>query len=113
MKKTRRTFIRDAALAGAVLATAPTIIAQSRALKYRTALIGTGWWGGNILGEGRASGECSPGRRPQGAGGNTPAYFPAQRVGTGFHSIWKTWESRYGPFFCALWWGSGDTRAKR
>ena len=58
MKKTRRTFIRDAALAGAVLATAPTIIAQSRALKYRTALIGTGWWGGNILGEAMASGEC-------------------------------------------------------
>ncbi len=58
MKKTRRTFIRDAALAGAVLATAPTILAQSRAPKYRTALIGTGWWGGNILGEAMASGEC-------------------------------------------------------
>lgn len=58
MKTNRRTFIKDSTLAGAVLAVAPMIRAQSRTKKYRTALIGTGWWGGNILGEAMASGEC-------------------------------------------------------
>lgn len=58
MKQTRREFIKGAALAGGVLVAAPNIMAQSRAPKYRTALIGTGWWGGNILGEAMASGEC-------------------------------------------------------
>lgn len=36
---------------------APAIFGQDKAgKKYRTALIGTGWWGGNILGEAMASG---------------------------------------------------------
>ena len=47
----RRSFITTAA--------APLILgAQSPAKKYTTALIGTGWWGMNILGEAMASGEC-------------------------------------------------------
>ena len=58
MKKNRRRFIKDATLASAVLAAAPTIIAQSREPKYRTALVGSGWWGNNILGEAMTSGEC-------------------------------------------------------
>ena len=58
MKKTRREFLREAALAGGFLAAGPSIFAQSRVPQYRTALIGTGWWGGNILGEAMASGEC-------------------------------------------------------
>ena len=45
-------------MAGGVLAAAPNIFAQSRTPQYRTALIGTGWWGGNILGEAMACGEC-------------------------------------------------------
>ncbi|MDG2169544.1 MAG: Gfo/Idh/MocA family oxidoreductase [Opitutales bacterium] len=55
---TRRTFLKDASIAGAALATAPYLLGQSRGKKYRTVLVGTGWWGGNILGEAMASGEC-------------------------------------------------------
>lgn len=55
---TRRTFLKEAGVAGAFLASSPYILAQSRDRKYRTALIGAGWWGGNILGEAMASGEC-------------------------------------------------------
>jgi predicted dehydrogenase len=47
----RRSFIATSA--------APLILgAQSPAKKYKTALIGAGWWGMNILGEAMASGEC-------------------------------------------------------
>ena len=47
----RRTFLFTGA--------APLILgAQSPAKKYTTALIGTGWWGMNILGEAMRSGEC-------------------------------------------------------
>ncbi|QXD23451.1 Gfo/Idh/MocA family oxidoreductase [Opitutia bacterium ISCC 51] len=55
---TRRTFLKDATIAGAALASAPYLLGQSRGQKYRTVLVGTGWWGGNILGEAMASGEC-------------------------------------------------------
>lgn len=55
---TRRTFLKDATIAGAALASAPYLLGQSRGKKYRTVLVGTGWWGGNILGEAMASGEC-------------------------------------------------------
>jgi predicted dehydrogenase len=58
MPHTRRNFLKDVTIAGAVLATAPHLLAQGRDKKYRTVLVGTGWWGGNILGEAMASGEC-------------------------------------------------------
>jgi len=50
----RRTFLRCAALAGA----APFLRA-AEPRKLRTALIGSGWWGKNILKEAMASGRCS------------------------------------------------------
>ena len=37
---------------------APFSVAQSSARKHRTALIGSGWWGKNILQEAMASGRC-------------------------------------------------------
>ena len=52
----RRRFIRQAALAGTVLSAAPFIRAADPAKKFRTALIGCGWWGKNILKEAIASG---------------------------------------------------------
>ena len=54
----RRTFIKEASLAGAFLASAPYVLSQARDKKYRTALVGTGWWGNNILGEAMVCGEC-------------------------------------------------------
>mgnify|MGYP001002739171 CR=1 FL=1 len=49
----RRQFIQSAAVAGA-LAGAPAIHAKrNKAKRYRTALIGSGWWGMNILKEAR------------------------------------------------------------
>lgn len=52
----RRRFLRNAAIAGTVLSAAPFIRAADPAKKYRTALIGCGWWGKNILKEAMASG---------------------------------------------------------
>jgi predicted dehydrogenase len=50
----RRDFLRTAA------ASSPLILgAQTPGKKYKTALIGTGWWGMNILGEAMASRECT------------------------------------------------------
>src|SRR5687768_7898432 len=58
---TRRGFLGSslgaAAAAGAMLA-ASAVRGQEKAKKYKTALIGTGWWGMNILGEAVASNEC-------------------------------------------------------
>jgi predicted dehydrogenase len=53
----RRRFLHVAA---AGLAASPFSILESAAAQknYRTAIIGTGWWGMNILGEAMASGEC-------------------------------------------------------
>ena len=48
----RRDLLKTAAAAPLLLG------AQSPAKKYTLALIGTGWWGGNILGEALRSGEC-------------------------------------------------------
>jgi predicted dehydrogenase len=60
MKKTflfnRRRFIQQTALAGTMLSAAPFIRAADPAKKFRTALIGCGWWGKNILKEAIASG---------------------------------------------------------
>src|SRR6187431_1389403 len=46
----RRTFLPLAAV---------PLLAQPPGRKYKTALIGSGWWGMNILREAIASGECS------------------------------------------------------
>ena len=51
----RRRFIQSTALAGATAA-APSIHAQSKGKRYRTALIGSGWWGMNILKEAMSAG---------------------------------------------------------
>ena len=53
---TRRHFIRNTAVAGTLLSAAPFIRAADPAKKFRTALIGCGWWGKNILKEAIASG---------------------------------------------------------
>src|SRR5262245_15937080 len=57
MSTTRRRFLQHSLTAAAALA-APAVHAQNRAKRYRTALVGTGWWGMNILGEAVASNEC-------------------------------------------------------
>jgi predicted dehydrogenase len=44
--------------AGLAFSAVPIFGAESPTRKYRTALIGCGWWGNNILGEAMASGEC-------------------------------------------------------
>lgn len=51
----RRTFIKSAAVASAALG-CPFVHARSKGKRYRTALIGAGWWGMNILTEAMASG---------------------------------------------------------
>ncbi|MBL9202517.1 MAG: Gfo/Idh/MocA family oxidoreductase, partial [Opitutaceae bacterium] len=55
----RRAFVRFSA-AGGALATLPFRIraADKAGRKHRTALIGAGWFGGNIVGEAMASGQC-------------------------------------------------------
>jgi predicted dehydrogenase len=52
----RRRFIQQTALAGTMLSAAPFIRAADPTKKFRTALIGCGWWGKNILKEAIASG---------------------------------------------------------
>ncbi len=52
----RNTFLKTSALATAGLASTP-FITYSKASKYKLALIGTGWWGTNILREAVASGQ--------------------------------------------------------
>jgi len=47
----RRTFLQQTSRAGLALATAPYIIPATRTEKYKLALIGSGWWGNNILRE--------------------------------------------------------------
>ena len=54
----RRTFLRTTALAGASALGAPFARAAAGG-KLRTALIGSGWWGKNILKEAMASGRCA------------------------------------------------------
>jgi predicted dehydrogenase len=53
----RRSFIQSAAVTGAAFSALPLLGALRRAAPFRTALIGTGWWGSNILREAMASGE--------------------------------------------------------
>jgi predicted dehydrogenase len=55
----RRQFLKATAATGLWLASAPAFLgAEAAGKKYRTALLGTGWWGMNILGEAMASGQC-------------------------------------------------------
>jgi len=58
MAITRREFVRASAAAGAVLAAPAVITAAKAAERYRTALVGSGWWGMNIFREALASGQC-------------------------------------------------------
>jgi predicted dehydrogenase len=53
---TRRRFLGTAALAGAAWTAAPFVLSAEPTRRYRTALIGCGWWGKNILREAIASG---------------------------------------------------------
>lgn len=53
----RRTFLHGTLAAGA-LAGFHLRAAEKSGRKYRTALIGAGWWGGNIVGEAMAGGQC-------------------------------------------------------
>ena len=55
MKLTRRRFLKTAAAASVSFNAAPLIGANPGG-KYRTALIGSGWWGKNILKEAMKSG---------------------------------------------------------
>src|SRR5215510_7475718 len=55
----RRSFIQGTLAASALSPFAFHVRAADKAgRKYRTALIGAGWWGGNIVGEAIASGQC-------------------------------------------------------
>lgn len=50
MSVTRREFVKTSVAIGAALSV-PAVSASQRGKKYRTALIGSGWWGQNILRE--------------------------------------------------------------
>ena len=54
----RRNFIQSTLATGLIFGSAPSIHAAGKAKKYRTALIGSGWWGMNILKEAMAAGNC-------------------------------------------------------
>lgn len=58
MAISRRSFVKTATAAGFVAGAPAVLPAASKAKKYRTVLIGTGWWGMNILREAIRSGEC-------------------------------------------------------
>src|SRR5437016_12682173 len=57
MKINRRNFIKNSVAAGLALPGFPHVLGQAPH-KYRAALIGTGWWGMNILHTAMESGEC-------------------------------------------------------
>lgn len=59
MKSTRRRFLKTTAAASLAFNAIPIFGADSPTKKFRTALVGCGWWGNNILGEAMASGECT------------------------------------------------------
>ena len=50
MSLSRRNFLKGSVAAGAAIAV-PYILGAEKDKKYRTALIGTGWWGMNIARE--------------------------------------------------------------
>jgi len=53
----RRIFLKGSVASGLAFA-APGILRAGSGSKYRTALIGSGWWGMNITGEAIQSGQC-------------------------------------------------------
>jgi predicted dehydrogenase len=53
----RRTFLKSSVASGLAIA-APAILRAGSGKIYRTALIGSGWWGMNIAGEAMKSGRC-------------------------------------------------------
>jgi predicted dehydrogenase len=57
MNINRRNFIKTSVAAGLAFSAVP-IIGAERVRKYNTALVGTGWWGMNILGCAMESGAC-------------------------------------------------------
>ncbi len=57
MPLTRRQFIGSAAATGFALRGAPFVLGAPKARMYRTALIGSGWWGMNILSEAVRAGQ--------------------------------------------------------
>jgi predicted dehydrogenase len=54
----RRRFLKNSMAAGLALGAAPYVIAQQPGRKFRTALIGSGWWGKNVLKAAMASERC-------------------------------------------------------
>ncbi len=58
MTTTRRQFLRSTAATSIALGAAPFVRAAEPGRKLRTALIGSGWWGKNILKEAMASGRA-------------------------------------------------------
>lgn len=57
MSLSRRGFIKGTVATGAVWAV-PNLLLAQKDRKYKTALIGAGWWGNNIMREAIACGEC-------------------------------------------------------
>lgn len=58
MKIDRRQFLKTTAATSLAFGAVPLLGAEPAVRPYRTALIGCGWWGNNILGEAMASGAC-------------------------------------------------------
>ena len=56
--QSRRNFLKTTAAASLAFNAIPIIGADALVRQQRTALVGCGWWGNNILGEAMASGEC-------------------------------------------------------
>jgi FlaA1/EpsC-like NDP-sugar epimerase len=53
----RKSFLKTSALAAGAIFSSPLVTFASQS-KYKLALIGSGWWGTNILREALKSGEC-------------------------------------------------------
>ncbi len=60
MLNRRQFLVSSAALTGAVAFPAPAIFGAQKSGKYRTALVGSGWWGNNILEMAMQSGTIEP-----------------------------------------------------
>ena len=58
MNVTRRRFLKTSAAASLAFSSFRLLGADQPGKKYRTVLIGCGWWGNNILREAMASGQC-------------------------------------------------------
>jgi predicted dehydrogenase len=54
----RRRFLGNSLAASLALGVAPHILAEEPGRKFKVALIGSGWWGKNVLKEAMASGRC-------------------------------------------------------